>query len=271
MTDELTVTSSLLNNVYQRMTRRAFARTAMAAGVGLAAASAVTPFSRGLDAATITDVDILNFALNLEYLEAEFYTLVTTGLTIAQVGIGVTGTGAQGPTIGGGKIALSSRGWDWRSSWPRTNRRTSTLARRARRRGGSRSRPSTSASSGCWTTRASCWSSAFLEDVGVSAYGGAAPLIADKGILGTTARILATEAEHTGAIRYYISQFGTQRPALIDAFDNNSRIISADPATALTAIRTPSQVLAIVFQNTTAGATQGALFPNRVNATINTV
>lgn len=48
---------------------------------------------------TLTDADYLNFALNLEYLEAEFYTLAVSGMTIDQMGLGLTGTGTQGTVV----------------------------------------------------------------------------------------------------------------------------------------------------------------------------
>ncbi len=48
---------------------------------------------------TPTDADYLNFALNLEYLEAQYYTLAVSGQTIDQVGLGLTGTGTQGTVV----------------------------------------------------------------------------------------------------------------------------------------------------------------------------
>jgi hypothetical protein len=61
----------------------------------------------------IDEQDILNFALNLEYLEAEFYTYAITGKSISSFGIGMKGRADGknpadgGSTIGGKKVDFS--------------------------------------------------------------------------------------------------------------------------------------------------------------------
>ena len=84
--------------------------------VGFATAAIGTTAIAGtstVDAKMTTEVDILNFALNLEYLEAEFYTYATTGKSITSFGIGIKGHGnGENPTtgattVGGKKVTFT--------------------------------------------------------------------------------------------------------------------------------------------------------------------
>lgn len=63
------------------------------------AALAGLAFTSVAQAQTLADSDYLNFALNLEYLEAQFYTLANSGQTIDQLGLGLTGVGTQGGAV----------------------------------------------------------------------------------------------------------------------------------------------------------------------------
>jgi len=87
-----------------------------------------------------------------------------------------------------------------------------------------------------------------LEDTGISAYGGAAPMIKFKEILSAAGRILADEAYHMGNVRLLIAQKGITVKA-VDGKDilpppAGKKFFAVDN-NALSVIRTPSEVLAI--------------------------
>ena len=80
---------------------RAAATVAIGAGVATALSSSVPA-----QAQTVTDTDILNFALNLEYVEAEFYLRATTGVGLTNADI--TGTGTLGGVNGGSQVPFTN-------------------------------------------------------------------------------------------------------------------------------------------------------------------
>lgn len=254
--------------------RRNFAKQLGLASAGIAA------FLGKLDAqSTVTDADILQFALNLEYLEAEFYTVATTGKTIDQMSVVITGTGSTGPTTGGKMVSFPKNSSLANSATQiaADERAHVTLLQSALTSAGAApiAKPAINLNAlgtGFESQEAFIVLARAFEDTGVSAYGGAAPLIQSKAILAVAARILATEAEHTANLRLHASLYQVATKPL-DGADSvpppsGTQYFSTN-ASGLTPVRTPGQVLNIVFGGA-ANATSGGFFPNGVNGNINT-
>ena len=86
-------------------------RRSLLKGVGALAATAAVgeKVARAAVPTTPSDAQVLNFALNLEYLEAQFYTLAVEGVTADKSTLGgAIGTGAGMATTGGGTVKVKS-------------------------------------------------------------------------------------------------------------------------------------------------------------------
>lgn len=252
------------------VSRRAFATRTIAGGL-VAAGAFATSGAADVFAQSLTDESILNFALNLEYLEAEFYTVATTGRRIADLGIGTTGRGRAGETTGGAKVALDANvqvvadhvTLDEQNHvrFLRTALGSSAVAKPAINLEalglGFRSQAEFLALSRAF------------EDLGVSAYAGAAKLIKNPGILEAAARIALTEGQHAGVFRYLVFLANAAQPQ-VDMLDvptlgsPNGRLFQVD-GNSLSTVRTASQVLTVAYGG---GTSSGAFFPDGVNGDI---
>jgi hypothetical protein len=191
----------------------------MGGGAALAALAMPKPASAAATVSTYTDNDILNFALNLEYLESNFYYLAAFGTTIdvansssmaAGAGVqsitGVVGGNSAGSTAGEtaieeGKHVAALRGalGSLAVAQPAMNLTPALFNTLA----GLALIPAALLPFSPYANEAYFLLGAYIfEDVGVSAYHGAAPLITGKTtVLPTAAGILAVEAYHAGLVR----------------------------------------------------------------------
>jgi hypothetical protein len=181
---------------------------------------------------TTGDQDILNFALNLEYLEAQYYNLAVSGVTIdnlpTPIPVAVNGGTAGSVTLkpsfaavpfassivkayatetaieeGKHVLFLQKTLGSVAVSMPDIDLFNSFNALAALAGIGSTFDP--------FASDANFLIGAYIfEDVGVSAYHGAAPLITDKqNVLPAAVGIHAVEAYHAGMIRTVISAYDT--------------------------------------------------------------
>ncbi|QYM79375.1 ferritin-like domain-containing protein [Horticoccus luteus] len=251
-----------------------------------------------------TDAAVLNFALNLEYLEAEYYSYAVDGRGIETFGLGVNGSGTAGSTtvkanpavpfttaavreyateiasderahVGFLRAAIIAAGGT-PVARPAINLRESFAAAAQAAGLGSGFDP--------FADEASFLVGAFVfEDVGVTAYKGGAPLISNKTYLEAAAGILAVEAYHAGTIRTLLYQSGSAgRQAAQAISDLRDAAASTEVDQGITAggvanivptdangiafSRTPRQVLDVVYLS--GGASQGGFFPNGLNGSI---
>ena len=327
MTESAHLIGALDARVKRRDDRRDFFKNALGAVAITAAGATALSMSSKADAQTAapTDADVLNFALNLEYLEAQFYSYAANGTGLDPALL--TGTGTPGMVRGGQPAKLTD---------PVVRQYVREIAadevahvKFLRTALGSTavSMPTVDVSVGPDSAFSAAARAAGLvgpgatfdpyssdenfllgafifEDVGVTAYKGASPLLTNNTYLDAAAGILAAEAFHAGLIRSVLYSKGISTmslrsaseaisnardsldgPADLDqgvapqprAFTNSggtttnvqlSNIAPTD-ANGIAFSRTTGQVLNIVYLTGTAAAA-GGFFPNGVNGTIRT-
>ena len=283
--------------------RRRFLQSAGALGLGIVGAS-MLPAGAALADGTSgpSDGAVLNFALNLEYLEGEFYSYAVHGHGLAD---SLThGTGRRGGVTGGKKVPFKSRRirqyaeeiagdelahvkflrgalGSTAVSRPAIDIRNSfTAAARAAKLIGAHQTFDPYANENNFLL------AAFLfEDVGVTAYKGAAPLINNKTYLEAAAGILSVEAYHAATIRSslfekglasQVAKLSAARDSLDGKSDDDKGItkngwanITPTDKNGITFSRSYDKVLNIVYLNP-AKTTKGGFYPHGVNGSLNT-
>ena len=220
--------------------RREFMRSS---GVAVAAATLFGVAGRA-DAAPAqpTDTQILNFALNLEYLEGEYYQRAAFGRGLDPAL--TTGIGVPGDVLGGSQVPFADPLVSAYAQEIANDELTHIKFLRSQLGGSAIARPKLNLK-GAFTRAAIAagvippgqtfdpyaddvsflLGAYLLTDVGVTAYHGAAKLITDKNVLTAAAGILAVEAYHAGTIHTTLYAKQVEDPSRM--IFRNTRLISA--------------------------------------------
>jgi hypothetical protein len=287
--------------------RRRFLKIASATGLGILGASVARPAAAAAsasaeDANSISDSAILNFALNLEYLEGEFYSFAVHGHGLPD---NLTqGTGRLGPVTGGRAVPFKTKSISQYAAeiaqdefnhvrFLHTTLGSAAVARPAINIEQSFTAVAIAAglikpgqTFDVYANENNFLQGAFIfEDVGVTAFKGAAPLISNKTFLSAAAGMLAVEAYHAATIRTSLFERDLAREAdaisaARDSLDGPSdddqgitlngkaNIVPAD-SNSIAFDRTPGRVLNVVYLTPNA-ATSGGFYPDGVNGEIRT-
>ena len=216
------------------------------------------------------DIAILQFALNLEYLEAEFYSYSTTGQGIGSR-VELTGIGTQGATTGGVQTNFTSTGTAQYAAEIANDEITHVQFLRGQLGNNVIAKPAININPlglDLSTEQGYLTLARAFEDVGVTAYNGAAAAISNKGYLSAAAAILAVEAYHAGILRLQNVQQGVPAGAPLDSKDQPPTTTNLVPtnASSLAFGRTPREVLRIVYASPTATTpVPGGFFPAGAN------
>ncbi|MEA2157407.1 MAG: hypothetical protein QOE11_3547 [Solirubrobacteraceae bacterium] len=189
------------------LTRESFLlRSTLAAGTAYGALSATPYITRALAQSGVTDIDIANYALTLEYLESKFY----------EMGVKTV----KGLSADDTKLAKKIRDDEVAH--------VDALISLIKSAGGKPAARPTFDFGGAFASPAAFLKTAnVLEDTGVSAYNGAGTLIKSVDVLGAAGSIVQIEARHAALIR-----LTRNKPPAPLAFDKASQM-----ATVLKAVK----------------------------------
>jgi Ferritin-like domain len=284
-------------NALTRLSRRQSLQGLALFGAGAAVTGLRRPnaaYAQAVSPSDIKDEDIFQFALNLEYMEAEYYLRATTGKGIDAADVGSD----AGPVKGGRKVPFQSRAI--REFADELAENELAHVRFYRKTLGSQAvaRPTIDFEAGFKAVAQALGMPDFdpfandmnfllggmlFEDVGVTAYAGAAPLLKSKEFVGAAAAILAVEAYHMGMARSQLYEMGDKAQKAANAVsaardkldgsgdkdqgierNGKANLVPATPD-GMVFRRTPQEVLHIVYLTDKSGADSGGFYPKGMN------